>query len=818
MELRDAQALIFSKDRPLQLDGTLRSFSRHCRDADGVKVRVLYTASTSRNRSLYLQVMREHPGVHFVEEFDFRRDTILLIGLHEFVLFVVDDCLFVDDFDLAEWAAALRSRSDAIGVSLRLGINTTHCYVQDKPQRLPNLQPVAKSLLAFRWPGMDYDFGYPLEVSSSLYRSADLREVLTEVPFSNPNILEAEMANRAVRFCERYPVLLCPKRSVAFCAPVNIVNQVCVNRAGSRTELSAGTLAERYATGWRMDIARFDGFVSNGCHQEVELPLTHAAKAMPMVSVIMPCYKQAQFLREAVESVVAQTFTDWELIIVDDGSPDDTAGTAQAIIDEHSGKAIRLLRKPNGGVSEARNAGIRMARGAYILPLDADDMIQPAMLEKTVRLLESNPAIAIAYTDLTHFGAVNRTIQAAEFDALKIPINNQLNSCSLYRREAWERSGGYRSIYWGYEDWDFWVGCAASGLRAARIPEPLLLYRVKDASRDTVAVSNDDELRARIVLNHPELYSPERIAEGRSLLTTCPELLPPSAPLVSVIVPTHNRPELLVAALRSILAQTFQDFEIIVVNDAGLDVGSWIRLLNEPERIRLLRHQRNRGLAAARNTGIKAARGKYIAYLDDDDLFYPNHLAVLVETAEASGHAVVYSNGIQAKYSQRDGQVVAERGLVYKGEFALHDLLVSNQLPVLCVLHRRSCIDKVGGFDETFTAHEDWDMWIRLFHQFTYCHLGETTCEYRVQQNGDSLTNTQRQEFYRTMKIIHARYKQWAAGHLEVQKKQKKQRAALAKELCRSGTPVELLGEIRYLIKKIARKFKVLRNNFSGKK
>lgn len=799
--MADIQVLVFSKDRPLQLDGTLRSFSRHCRDADGVTVRVLYTASTSRNRSLYRQVMREHPGIHFVEEFDFRRDTMFLLGLNEFALFVVDDCLFVGDFDLAESAAALRGHPNAIGVSLRLGRNTTHSYALNKPQRLPNLQPASESLLAFRWPGMDCDFGYPLEVSSSLYRAADLRAVLADVPFRNPNTLEAELANRAERFRESHAVLLCPGQSLAFCAPVNLVQQVCANRAGTQPALSAAALAEKFADGWRIDVSRFDGFVPSGCHQEVELPLTQVAEPVPVVSVIMPCYKQAEFLREAVESVVAQTFTDWELIVVDDGSPDDTAATAEAIIAEHPGRAIRLLRKPNGGVSEARNAGIRMARGAYILPLDADDMIRPTMLEKTVRLLDSNRDVDIAYTDITHFGAVDRTIQAAEFDATKIPINNQLNCCSLYRREAWERSGGYRSLYWGYEDWDFWVGCAAAGLRAARFPESLLLYRVKDASRDTVAVTRDGELRARIILNHPELYPHARVAAARSLLTAHPEPLSPGAPLVSVIVPTHNRPEWLCAALRSILAQTMQDFEIIVVNDAGLDIAPWVSTLDESGRIRVLRHPSNRGLAAARNTGLRAARGKYIAYLDDDDLFYPNHLAVLVEAAEASGHAVVYSDGCQATYSQCDGKLVVERSLVFSGNFEYHELLVRNRIPVLCVLHRRSCIDKVGGFDETFATHEDWDMWIRLFHDFAYSHVRQTTCEYRVQQSGGSLTNTKRPDFYRTMKIIHARYKQWAAMHPGTREAQKNQLSDFARELYRSGMPVEPWDKVRYMLK-----------------
>jgi glycosyltransferase involved in cell wall biosynthesis len=799
--MSDIQGLIFSKDRPLQLDGTLQSFKRHCRDAAGVTVRVLYTASTSRIRSFYRQLMREHPEIHFVEEFDFRRDVNFLLGMHEFVLFLVDDCLFVGDFSLAECTAALGRHPDAIGVSLRLGKNTTTCYALHKPQRLAAMHPVSESLQAFHWPGMDGDFGYPLEVSSSIYRAADLRELLAEIPFRNPNTLEAELANRAERLREIRPVLLCPGQSLAFCAPVNLVQQVCENRAGSQPELSAGALADKFANGWRIDVARFDGFVPTGCHQEVELPLMRSAEPIPAVSVIIPCYKQAEYLREAVGSVVAQTCTDWELVIVDDGSPDDTAATAEAIIAEHPGRAIRLLRKRNGGLSEARNDGIRSARGAYILPLDADDMLQPTMLEKTVGLLESNPDIAIAYTDLTHCGAVDRTIQAAEFDATKIPINNQLNYCSLYRREVWERCGGYRSFHWGYEDWDFWIGCAAAGLRAVRIPEPLLLYRVKQESMYTAALARDGELRARIVLNHPQLYSPARVAEARNLLVAHPEPLSPGAPLVSVIVPTHNRPGLLCEALRSILAQTMQDFEIIVVNDAGIDVAPWVRPLDDSGRIRLLRHPRNRGLAGARNTGIRAARGKYIAYLDDDDLFYPNHLEVLVEAAETSGNAVVYSDGCQANYSQRDGQVVVERGLVFSGDFEYSELLVRNRIPVLCVLHRRSCIDKVGGFDETFATHEDWDMWVRIFRHFPSSHVRQTTCEYRVQHNGGSLTNTKRPDFYRTMKIIHARYRQWAALHPGTREAQKKQLSALAHELYKSGRPVDPWHKIRSLLK-----------------
>jgi glycosyltransferase involved in cell wall biosynthesis len=304
---------------------------------------------------------------------------------------------------------------------------------------------------------------------------------------------------------------------------------------------------------------------------------------------VVPCYKQAEFLPEAIGSVVAQTFTDWELIIVDDGSPDDTVDFAEKLIAMYPNRSIRFLRKPNGGVSDARNAGIAVARGAYILPLDADDMIRPTMLEKTVQLLDSNPDIAIAYTDIMHFGANERTICAAEFDPSKIPHNNQINSCSLYRRDAWELVGGYKAFFWGYEDWDFWVGCTAAGLRASRSPEFLLLYRVKEVSMYTIAVAHDVELRSRIVLNQPELFTPRQIEDARAILQNKPIPETAGIPIVSVIVPTHNRPELLCIAIDSILAQTLENFEIIVVNDAGIDVEP------QDEQLAVLRWRR-RGL------------------------------------------------------------------------------------------------------------------------------------------------------------------------------------------------------------------------------
>jgi glycosyltransferase involved in cell wall biosynthesis len=250
--------------------------------------------------------------------------------------------------------------------------------------------------------------------------------------------------------------------------------------------------------------------VAYACHQEIEFAFVQDP-LVPAVSVVIPCYGQADYLADAVTSVVGQTFTDWEIVIVDDGSPDDVARVASDLIAAHPQHRIRLLRQPNAGVAAARNAAIETSKGRYILPLDADDEVDPTMLAKTTSLLEGDRRIAIAYTDVQQFGEGGELIQAAEYDPARLPEANQLSYCSLYRREVWEATGGYSpNMTWGHEDWDFWVGAAECGYRARRIPEPLLRYRIRPGTRYADALTHDAEMRRQMRLNHPATYSPSR--------------------------------------------------------------------------------------------------------------------------------------------------------------------------------------------------------------------------------------------------------------------------------------------------------------------
>lgn len=227
-----------------------------------------------------------------------------------------------------------------------------------------------------------------------------------------------------------------------------------------------------------------------------------------LASIIVPCYNQGRYLHEAVTSVVAQTFSDWELIVVDDGSTDDTSQVAEQLIAQHADRSIRLIRQPNSGLSASRNAGIAAAQGRYILPIDADDALEPDMLAATVAVLDREPAIGFVYTDVLMVGVETTrwsggayTLQKLLFDCPSVPM-------TLFRREAWAAVGGFHADLQpqGYEDWDFWLSLAEAGWLGYHVSQPLVRYRRVNNSMLARARRHDLELRAQLILRHAALY------------------------------------------------------------------------------------------------------------------------------------------------------------------------------------------------------------------------------------------------------------------------------------------------------------------------
>lgn len=271
--------------------------------------------------------------------------------------------------------------------------------------------------------------------------------------------------------------------------------------------------------------------------------------------------------------------------------------------------------------------------------------------------------------------------------------------------------------------------------------------------------------------------------------------------VVSVIVPTYNRPDLLKEALESILAQTYRSFEIIVVNDGGQDVEAVVSSLDRGAHVlTYVRHPRNRGLAAARNTGLRLARGKYVAYLDDDDRFYPDHLETLVTFLEHSEYRVAYSDAWRVHYvKEGDRYVARSKDLPYSYDFNANALLVSNYFPVLTVVHERACLNQCGMFDETLTTHEDWDLWIRMSRTYPFAHVKRITAEFSWRTDGSTMTSRILPDFARTAEIIYRKYRAHAEaipGLIEAQAKRLAEMKTAVAAPVRAGRPASVCSII----------------------
>jgi len=233
-----------------------------------------------------------------------------------------------------------------------------------------------------------------------------------------------------------------------------------------------------------------------------------------------------------------------------------------------------------------------------------------------------------------------------------------------------------------------------------------------------------------------------------------------SSPLVSVVIRTKDRPHFLQGALEGVAAQEFRDFECIVVNDGGADVTGVIEPFLDSARVRHVDVQPSIGRCAAGNRGIEEARGKYISWLDDDDLYYPNHLSTLTGLLERGEYLAAYSDAYEARQVLReDGSYeVVERRLVLKNDF--HPVRFFQHVPfhLVSFMHRRECVEKLGGFDESLEVLEDWDLFFRLSQDYTFHRIPVVTAEYRIRDDASQAITTMREEFLRTRESLFQKY------------------------------------------------------------
>lgn len=229
----------------------------------------------------------------------------------------------------------------------------------------------------------------------------------------------------------------------------------------------------------------------------------HKVSETPTVSVVVPCYNGGRFMARLLASLQAQTFRDFEIIIVDDGSTDDTPAYLAKLE-----RLVRVIRQANAGAGAARNVGFRHARGELIFTIDCDDTVEPEFLAETVAALRSaGPSAGFAFSHerkLGHRVQINYCYFKL-FDQLFI---NRIPSCMVVRREAWNAAGGYdATMRDGYEDWEFTVSLGRAGFEGIAVPKVLFSYHTRDdglmMSRSTYM---HGALWARIRKKHRDAY------------------------------------------------------------------------------------------------------------------------------------------------------------------------------------------------------------------------------------------------------------------------------------------------------------------------
>jgi glycosyltransferase involved in cell wall biosynthesis len=222
------------------------------------------------------------------------------------------------------------------------------------------------------------------------------------------------------------------------------------------------------------------------------------------VSIVIPCYNHGAMLREALASVEeARNANVVEVIIVDDGSSEaETIG----ILNEVGEAGYCVVSQPNRGQSAARNAGIRLAKGEFILPLDSDNRLRDVYLNEGVSLLKNNPNIGVIYTDAEYFGERTARWHVPNFNLLSLIRANFIDACALYRKKLWEEVGGYdEQMPWmGLEDWDFWLRVAFHGGSFVHLPKIGFDYRVRRGSTTANTAPHYAEL-VNYVFSKPEM-------------------------------------------------------------------------------------------------------------------------------------------------------------------------------------------------------------------------------------------------------------------------------------------------------------------------
>lgn len=228
---------------------------------------------------------------------------------------------------------------------------------------------------------------------------------------------------------------------------------------------------------------------------------------VPLISVIVPCYNQAQYLPEALQSLIGQDYSYWECIIVNDGSPDNTEVVAKQWVEKDS--RFRYYWKENSGVCDTRNFGVSQAEGEFIVPLDADDKLGSHYFSDAIDAFKNIPTLKLIYSNTILFGEINEKLINKEFVFENMLVENQIFNSSIFRKKDFIAAGGYKTnMVDGIEDWDFYLSLLKPSDKVLKLNSFHYFYRIKAISRSNINTQKEknDAMLLQIFKNHVPLF------------------------------------------------------------------------------------------------------------------------------------------------------------------------------------------------------------------------------------------------------------------------------------------------------------------------
>lgn len=237
-----------------------------------------------------------------------------------------------------------------------------------------------------------------------------------------------------------------------------------------------------------------------------------------IVSVIVPCFNQEDYIEECLASVQKQTYINFECIVVNDGSTDASADKIMPFLED---KRFQLIDKDNEGVAIARNTGIAHSKGRYILPLDGDDVIGTSYVEQAVAVFENDESVSLVYCNARFFGDVDKTWELPDYSYESMLVANCIFCTAMYREEEFAHTEGYDpKLVYGYEDWEFWLQLLKKESKVYKLQDTLFFYRQKANARNsfTQDVSKYENTMNYIFAKHLNKYQWLANASGTNLL------------------------------------------------------------------------------------------------------------------------------------------------------------------------------------------------------------------------------------------------------------------------------------------------------------